>query len=47
MKTLTGKTIPLVVETSDTIENVKAKIQENEGLLQDSDTSILEVCCMH
>ncbi|WP_369281048.1 ubiquitin-like protein, partial [Hyphobacterium sp. SN044] len=27
MKTLTGKTITLEVEPSDTIENVKAKIQ--------------------
>ena len=35
VKTLTGKTITLEVEPSDTIENVKAKIQ------------VLNVCAMH
>jgi ubiquitin len=45
VKTLTGKTITLDVESSDTIEAVKQRIQDKEGRVKQGCYTLIKKSC--
>lgn len=45
VKTLTGKEIEIDIEPSDTIERIKERVEEKEGIPPIQQRSVLLFCC--